>query len=75
MAVKKFTSRQNPNTQLDLRLCPSSGCEALSEVLTVDLLSPPFSRSVMLQVTVLSIVLTLADTSMLIAAVCTEADR
>ena len=45
MAVKKFMSRQNPNTQLDLRFCAEAGCEALSDVLAGDL---PFSRSAML---------------------------
>lgn len=47
MAVKKFTSRQNPNKQLDLRFCAEAGCEALSIVLSGDL---PFSRSPMLSV-------------------------
>ena len=44
MAVKKFTSRQNPNKQLDLRFCAKAGCEALSDMLVGDL---PFSRSAM----------------------------
>ena len=42
MAVTKFTSRQNPNKQLDLRFCAEAGCEVLSDVLVSDL---PFSRS------------------------------
>ena len=49
MAVKKFTSRQKPNIQLDLRFSAEAGCEALSIVLAGEL---PFSRSAMLSVSV-----------------------